>query len=64
VGTPILTGDPSLRDQLMELKEMLPEGTRLIAGGTGATDLKDDLDSRGIQCVQDIRQFQHLLKSI
>ena len=64
VGAPVVGDERELYEQLTEMRELLPAGVRLIVGGAGAAALREDLEPRGIQWIDDVHQFQELLKAI
>lgn len=64
VGAPLVGDERELYAQLMDLRELLPPGVRLVVGGAGAAALRDDLEPRGIQWLDDVGRFQKLLKAL
>ncbi|MBI5091878.1 MAG: MerR family transcriptional regulator [Candidatus Hydrogenedentes bacterium] len=62
LGLSTIGDGQELLEQLAELRDALPVGTRLVVGGPAAMNVNEDVERLGIQCLERIDQFQELLR--
>lgn len=62
LGLSTIGAGQGLFEQLTELRDTLPAGTRLVMGGPAAEHINEDAARLGIACVRDLGHFQELLR--
>jgi MerR family transcriptional regulator, light-induced transcriptional regulator len=51
-------------DELQKLVRLIPEGCKLIAGGSGIARYRENLEQAGLLILDDMRSFRRILRSI